>query len=311
MRRASLSAVRMLSRCLVCALLVGWCAPGLANAVTQPQNPQSGSIGIEGTIPTLAPTQAPTIGVPANGAVFTNTPITVSGLCPKGLLVKVFSNNVFVGSAECPNGSYSLQVDIFSGQNDLVARAYDALDQGSPDSAVTTVTFRDAQFATFGGHMLLTSAYAKRGANPGEELDWPIIASSGTAPYAISVDWGDSKSTDLISLTSAGAFTIKHVYDTAGVYNITVQGADKNGTSAFLQIIGVANGAIQTSAPANTTPSASSQQASATATIVKAAAISSAISLPLILSSFFIGQKFELASLRRKLERSAERLKDL
>ncbi len=99
-----------------------------------PDQQVSGSIGIQGTISTAPPTRGATIAVPSNGAVFTTTPITVSGLCPSSVLVKLFANNVFVGSTFCVNGSYSLQIDLFSGQNDLVARVYDALDQTGPDS---------------------------------------------------------------------------------------------------------------------------------------------------------------------------------
>ncbi len=84
------------------------------------QNPQSNSLGIEGSVQGPAPTVAATIGVPTNGQVFTSTPITVSGLCPNGLLIKIFSNNVFVGAVECSSGSYSLKVDLFSGTNSLL-----------------------------------------------------------------------------------------------------------------------------------------------------------------------------------------------
>ncbi|HKR81562.1 MAG TPA: hypothetical protein VJR27_01020 [Candidatus Saccharimonadales bacterium] len=305
--RETFSPVRVISLCcLVILVALAIWLPHKAHAVTQPQNPQNGSIGIEGTIPTAAPKQAPTIAVPTNGQTFTSTPITVSGLCPKGLLVKVFSNNVFVGSADCTSGSYSLKVDIFSGRNDLVARAYDALDQASPDSNVVTVTFNDAQFAQFGGHMFLTSPYAKRGANPGEQLEWPVIVGSGSPPYAISVDWGDNKQQDLVSLTADGVFTIKHVYDTAGVYNITIKGADKNGTDAFLQVIGVANGAIQSSTTQKTNNTATT--VSDRGTIIKAAAVASGISLPLVLSSFFIGQRYQLFSLRKHIERSIQHI---
>ena len=76
-----------------------------ALALGSQQNPQSGSTGVEGTIPSPAPTQAGTIVAPANGQVFTSTPITVRGLCPTGLLIKVFSNSVFVGSVQCVNGN--------------------------------------------------------------------------------------------------------------------------------------------------------------------------------------------------------------
>src|SRR5665213_999026 len=160
---------------------------------------KSGSIGIQGTIPSPPPARGATIVVPSNGDVFTNVPITVSGLCPTGLLVKIFDNNVFVGSTVCVNGSYSLQIDLFSGRNDLVARVYDALDQAGPDSNTVTVTFNDAQFLQFGTHVSLTSDFAERGAPPGQKLDWPVILSGGTAPYAVSVDWGDGTATDLLS----------------------------------------------------------------------------------------------------------------
>lgn len=305
--RETFSPVRIVSLCcLIILVILATVLQSTAHAVQQPKNPQDGSIGIEGTIPTAAPKQAPTIAVPGNGQTFSTTPITVSGLCPKGLLVKIFSNNVFVGSADCTSGSYSLKVDIFSGRNDLVARAYDALDQASPDSNVVTVTFNDAQFIEFGAHMFLTSPYAKRGANPGEELDWPVVVGSGTPPYAISVDWGDNKQQDLVSLTADGTFTIKHIYDTAGIYNITIKGADKNGTDAFLQVIGVANGAIQSSTTQktnNTNTTINDRGA-----IIKAAAVSSAISLPLVLSSFFLGKRYQLFSLRKHIERSIERV---
>jgi len=305
--RKALVPARIISLCcLLLAIFTG--VSGTVSAVTQPKNPQNGSIGIEGTIPTAAPKQAPTIAVPGNGQRFTGTPITVSGLCPKGLLIKVFSNNVFVGSVECVNGSYSLKVDIFSGRNDLVARAYDSLDQASPDSNVVTVTFDDQQFANFGSHMFLTSAYAKQGANPGDTLSWPIVVGAGAPPYAISVNWGDNKQEDLISVPNDGTFVAKHVYDSAGVFNLTVKGADKNGTSAFLQLIGVANGAIQSSTKPKTENAAAKENAKNT--IFKAIAISMAIALPLIISSFYLGRKHQLLSLRRHLERSAEHMDD-
>lgn len=294
---------RLISALVLVSMIVAstWLPKTAEALLPLPPNPQNGSVGIEGTIPSPAPTQAATIAVPGNGQVFTSTPITVSGLCPKGLLVKVFSNNVFVGATECTNGSYSLQVDVFSGQNDLVARVYDALDQAGPDSNIVTVTFNDAQFGQFGGHMLITSNYAKRGANPGEQLNWPIIITGGTAPYAVSVDWGDNKQPDLISVTQAGDFMLNHTYDTAGVYNVVIKGSDRNGTSAFLQVVGVANGAAQSGAQ---TGSGDGKTEVKTEVLW----LPAVISLPLIGVAFLIGQKYELFSLRRHLEKSAESL---
>jgi hypothetical protein len=265
-----------------------------------PDQSKSGSIGLQGTISTAAPKTGATITTPGNGATFSTTPITVSGLCPKGLLVKVFSNNVFVGSIQCDTGSYSLQIDLFSGQNELVARVYDALDQAGPDSNTVTVTYNSANFAQFGTQMLLTSIYASRGAPPSQEITWPILLSGGTGPYAISVDWGDGTPIDLISQESAGGFTIKHTYKTAGVYKIIVKATDKNKDTAFLQLVGVATGATQSKSGGGDKSGASS---------VRTVVIwwPCLLMLPLIVAAFWVGRRNELFVLRKKLEKSRDK----
>lgn len=265
-------------------------------AAPAPENPQSDSVGLTGTIGSAPPATGPTITSPTNGQTFTNTPVTVTGLCTTGLLVKVFSNNVFMGSAVCSGGTYTIKIDLFSGRNDLLARQYDALDQASPDSNIVTITFNDQQFASVGSTLMyLTSDYARRGANPGETLVWPIILVGGTGPYAISVDWGDNKPSDLFTQDFAGTFNIKHVYDSAGVYTITIKAVDKNGLTAYLQVIGVANGAI-------TSSSSSSTNKPSIVTVTKVVWLPSALLLPLILAAFWLGRKYELSSLRKHLE---------
>jgi hypothetical protein len=99
-------------------------APVLAETDTS-QNPQSGSIGLEGTISTDPPKTAATITTPGNGAVVSTMPITIAGLCPSGTLVKIFSNNVFVGSTTCKSGSYTLQATLFAGANALIAHVFE------------------------------------------------------------------------------------------------------------------------------------------------------------------------------------------
>ena len=284
-------------------LLAGLLAFGMIGSVSAqvppPQNPQSGSVGLEGTISTAAPTRGATITTPGNGATFTSVPITVNGLCPKGLLVKLYANNIFVGSVPCETGSYSLQVDLFSGQNDLVARVYDALDQAGPDSNTVTVRFNDAQFFEFGTHVSLTSNYAKRGADPGQELDWPLILTGGTGPYAISVDWGDGSPTDLSSQPFGGTFNIRHIYKAAGVYKVTVKATDSKGGEAFLQLVGVGNGKVTQSSTSN-----NGNSSSVTKIVVlwwPAVAM-----LPLIFAAFWIGRRHELFTLRKQLEKTRQ-----
>jgi hypothetical protein len=223
-------------------------------------------------------------------------PITISGICPKDLLVKIFKNNVFAGSAQCTNGSYSLQIDLFDGRNELVARVYDALDQAGPDSNLVGVTFTQDVPGQV-SRVALTSNYAKRGANPGAVLTWPIIMSGGTGPYAISIDWGDGKAADLKSQSFPGTFDVQHVYENPGVYNIIVKATDKNGGVAYLQLVGVANGAIQDN---DTTASTSGGGT----TTVKTRILwqPAALIIPFLLSTFWLGKKYELHVLRKKIE---------
>ena len=262
-----------------------------------PQNPQNGAVGLQGKISAPPPTAGAVISLPRNGQAFTTIPIDVSGICPAGLLVKLFKNNVFSGSQQCDNGSFSIRTDLFTGTNELVARVYDALDQSGPDSPTVTVSFNDNRQGA-GSRVTLTSNYAKRGANPGEPLTWPIILSGGEGPYAISTDWGDGKAPDLKSQQFPGTLDISHVYDSPGVYNIIIKATDKNGTSAFLQLVGIANGALSQEAAA-----AKKESESAPPTKTRILWQPAAISIPLIITTFWLGRRYELQTLRRKIER--------
>lgn len=273
-----------------------------ASALGSQQNPQSSSVGLEGTVPGAAPSQAATIGVPTNGQVFTSTPVTVSGLCQTGLLVKIFSNNIFVGSALCTSGSYSLKIDLFSGHNDLIARVYDNLDQQGPDSNTVSVTFNDAQFAQFGSHISITSPYARKGANPGDTLSWPFVISGGTGPYALNVDWGDGTPADLRSVSFPGTVTMDHTYSQAGVYTIVVKGTDANNTSAYLQVVGVGNGQVNGSTSTN---SGSSNGTKGQTIVLWQPLLAS---IPIILLAFWLGRRHELYTIRRSLENSREQI---
>ena len=284
----------ILGAVLLCCTLL----PVVPAAAQSSQNPQSGSAGLEGTVQTPPPKDAPTIITPRDGSSFSAMPITVAGGCTSDLLIKVFANNVFVGSTMCVNGSYSLQVDLFDGRNDIVARIFDSLDQPGPDSNIVIVTYNNNQFSALNAPQLtLTSPYARRGVNPGEQLTWPIVINGGTAPYAASVDWGDGKGATLYSQPLAGAFNIEHVYDNSGVYTIVIKATDKNGQTAFLQLVGQANGAIgKTDAKGN------NNFAVLATTQTKVSWLPVIIAAILMLFAFWLGRRYELTELRKHLE---------
>src|SRR5690606_17035382 len=103
------------------------------------------------------------------------------------------------GAVMCENGSFSVQVSLFAGTNELKALVYDELHQAGPESAVVSVEYTDTQFTAFGQLVTLTSNFGRRSAAAGTQLVWPLQLSGGTGPYAFSVDWGDATDTQLMS----------------------------------------------------------------------------------------------------------------
>jgi hypothetical protein len=201
-------------------------------------------------MPGKAPTVAATIRQPANGQRFTTTPVTVSGTCPADTLVELYKNDIFAGSTPCAaNGTYTMEIDLLIGQNVLVARVYDALNQPGPDSNTITV-FYDALSAQagaltpldFGGDQLLLNTDAVfRGVFPEKELSVPIDILGGTPPYAINVQWGDSTN-KVIPRNDNLTFKATHVYKKPGTYQISIQATDAAGRVAFLTVASIVNG---------------------------------------------------------------------
>ncbi len=271
------------------------------------QSTQSGSVGLTGTISAPPPSQGATISFPTSGQSFTQLPVVVTGICPDGLLVKVFKNNVFAGSVQCVDGNYSLQTDLFVGTNELVARVFDDLDQPGPDSNIVTVDFASNLIGA-APRVTLTTNYAKRGANPGQLLKWPVILSGGAGPYAFSVDWGDGKESDLFTAPFPGAIDLEHIYDEPGIFNVVVKVVDNNGTAAFLQLVGVANGPLSQDTDAGTNPDAEDGLVTTKTRIIWWPA---ALVVPFAISTFWLGKRYMIQVLKKRIERGEHPFADI
>jgi len=284
--------------------LVGMCLLALfvvvrpAAAINQIPTPTPipGSYGLEATKTQPPPTQAATISTPGNGASFTTSPITVTGICQTGLLVEVYDNGVMVGSVMCVSGSFSLQVSLFAGTNELTAIVYDDIGQAGPTSNSVTVTYTDTHLTAFGALVTLTSSYGRRSAAVGSQLDWPLQLSGGTGPYAFSIDWGDGTPTQLKSQALAGVVTISHVYSKAGIYQVNIKVTDVNGVSAFLQVIAVANGQVD-----NTSKASSPSGTTVKTQPPKILWIPTIVLLILLLPTYWLGRRSQLVSIRNKM----------
>ena len=300
---------RILSSIMVLCLLLTVFTPATSSQVhaQSSDNPQSGSTGLSGIVPAEPPTQGATISFPTNGQSFNQVPIDVTGICPVGLLVKLFKNEVFAGSSTCEDGTFTITTDLFSGQNDLIARVFDELDQAGPDSNIVSVTFDDSNGQSEDDRVTLVTNFARRGANPGQTLIWPMAITGGTGPYAVSVDWGDGQE-QLISLDFAGEFFPEHIYDTPGTYRVVVKATDANGTTAFLQLVAVANGAIaenpnRVDEDGNLTSGggASVSGLDGAGNGLQFVIWPLYIMLFLIVTTFWLGRRYEIKKLKRKL----------
>ena len=261
-------------------------------------DPKPGSFGVEATKTQAAPVEGASITVPGNGASFTTSPTTVSGICPTDLLVLVYNNSVMVGAVMCENGSFSLQVSLFAGINELTALVYDQLDQAGPASNIITVNYTDTRFTAFGQLITLTSSYGRRSTAAGTQLTWPLQLSGGTGPYAFSIDWGDGSATELKSQSLAGLVNIAHAYKNAGLYQVNVKVTDANGVSAFLQLIAGSNGEV-----VDTGGTVGDEQ---TATVTRILWIPALIALALLIPAYWLGRRSQLVSLRNKMRKERD-----
>lgn len=198
------------------------------------------------------PTTAPTIDEPTTGQVFNGSSITVTGTCITGLTVRIFRNTVFGGSSICAlGGNYSIQMDLVVGQNSLVARQYDAVNQPSPDSNIVLVSYilppvpppinPPITRAAIVAQLILTCDYSSRQAFVGAAFYLPCQISGGIAPYAVSIDWGDGSS-DVLVRDSNGNFVLSHIYKSSGNFLIKIKATDKNGSLAYLQTVASVGG---------------------------------------------------------------------
>ncbi|MDB5162699.1 MAG: Fibronectin type protein [Candidatus Saccharibacteria bacterium] len=295
----------------VIPIIIGSCLLALfvlvrpTSAITPIPNPEPkpGSFGLEATKTQDPPTQGATITTPGNGASFNTSPVTVNGICPTDLLVQVYNNNVMVGAVMCKGGSFSVQVSLFAGINELTAIVYDSLEQAGPGSNTITVNYTDTNFTAFGALITLTSSYGRRSAAAGSELSWPLQLSGGTGPYAFSIDWGDGSATELKSQSLAGLVAITHVYKKAGIYQANIKVTDVNGVSAFLQVIAVANGKVDTTPAAPDTSNGGE--------VTKILWIPAAVSLVLLPAAYWLGRRSQIVSLRNKMLKEREKIKEV
>ncbi|MBX4201633.1 hypothetical protein KW803_01925 [Candidatus Saccharibacteria bacterium] len=212
-----------------------------------------------------AVTDPPVITSPADGTHFSAVPVVVQGNCPaNAAYVEIFRNNIMSGTAICTSGgTFSLEIDLFAGSNEITSRAFNVNDNAGPVSGIFTVYYDSAQPVSVPGQptgssqdnssqgsgssgsessaispLILKTVFVYKGYYVDQEVIWPLDISGGSKPYAFNVDWGDGTNS-VISRKSDGPFNIKHKYKKPGgykgQYTIKVQASDADANYAYLE----------------------------------------------------------------------------
>lgn len=265
-------------------------------------------------VPGAVPKTPAVITAPSSGKVVTTSdPITVTGKCTSDNLIKIFKNEIMAGATLCQRGIFSLPIDLFAGNNTLIARTYNALDEPGPDSVPVTVSHVNPGTSLQGtgqinsitaptNQFFITTEVSHRGANVGDPMTWPLTLTGGQAPYAVSVSWGDGK-TELISRGAAGRFDISHTYKKAasysGSYIIIIKATDQVGSDSYLQLSAIVSG---DSKPAGIASALGGGSTGSPSIKLAWVGLGSAV---VIVASFWIGERREAFVLSHKKTRTA------
>jgi hypothetical protein len=215
--------------------------------------PGHGSIGLSGTMPAKPPKIAPTITSPSSGITINVSPVTVVGICASDTIIELYKNDVYAGAGACgTDKTFSIQIDLLYGNNTLIARAYDALDQASPDSNNVNIFYTNQQAGigvsdstnTLAKQLVLHSSAIFRGVEQNREMSIPLDIIGGTAPFSVIFSY-DGSSQDLITRSSNASFSQAHTFKRPGVYNLTIRASDITGQSAVLTSVVIVNGPTQ------------------------------------------------------------------
>lgn len=233
-----------------------WLCAAVLNGVVTPAfvQAQSGSVTVGGTIAGSSPNTPPLITAPLQSALISQKSTIISGDCVTDLVVKVFRNSNFVGSGLCAtSGTFELPIDLLEGRNDLIARQYNTLHQPSPDSDTVTVFYAATQPNLFSDtnssppiaafQLIIDYDQTIQSAFTGQNFSLPIRFSGGSAPYAVSFDWGDS-TTSLFSRANTDQLLADHTFLAPGFKTITIKISDALNNQAQIQFVMLVQGKL-------------------------------------------------------------------
>ncbi len=155
------------------------------------------------------------------------TPILIRGTGPPNTQIIIYLNGEPIGSTFTnADGNWFFNLDVSATSQDIRAIACDG-DVCSDFSNLTTVLFTgDPERCST--HRFWLSEYRYWGVDEGDGIDLNITGVSGTPPYEVILDWGDSI-TERFNRNSAQSYSLHHVYQRTGNYSGSISIADDTG----------------------------------------------------------------------------------
>lgn len=201
------------------------------------------------------PTLPGSITSPTDQTHVTGPAMTISGDCPADTYIKLYQQDVFSGMAVCgsSDSTYHIDVQLQPGANSFYARIFNLTDDEGPLSDTITVwydvpvqpqqaspvTKSPARTVSALPLLIKVEDYHYKVHESGQLIRWAVRIEGGTAPYALTVDWGDGTTTTTSQATS-DTFEISQSYNpsTAGdtVYTIKLEATDAGATKSWLQL---------------------------------------------------------------------------
>jgi len=236
----------------------------------------SGTVTIGAVVNGPPPSIGAVITYPKNNLELIKTySIKVSGTCQIGTYVVVTNNGVPVGLTNCTSeGLFSVDVQLFLGNNVLKARNYDNLNQAGPETATVLVIVKlkdktpvinppDVPVTPENPTIIPDDDCDKYQTGKLPKSDQPYIAIvcvprlflpntiqkmglivwGGNPPYALSIDLGDGSDPKLLSIVEPGYQTVSLSYTTPNIYKVSIKLIDSKGltaaVSASVQVSGI------------------------------------------------------------------------
>jgi hypothetical protein len=239
----------------------------------------SGGVNVSLKVVTPAPTVGAVITSPEHQSKVSKPLLELTGTCLAGSYVLFYTNARLAGSASCQTeGSFQAIIQLQEGNNTVQAQNYDTFDQAGPATDPITVlydapilpaplevnapeeiivqpdlpvlptpalpapTCKEIQPNSDVKELTLSIPCITRDVFVGEKIEVPVWISNGIAPYALSVDWGDSEQPTLYSFNAAGRHVVSHTYTLPQTKRLVFRLADASGESYRVEAVMEVNG---------------------------------------------------------------------